>query len=120
LFSPGVPADGYEYVFKTNAMWRKNRKPVASNAFGTDQNRNYPEGYSGTCPGSTSPSSETYKGPTPGSEEETRTMMSFSAARNFAKVLDLHSSGREVCSFFLFFGDERGFRMDGVIEFVIF
>jgi carboxypeptidase T len=87
--------DGYNYVFTANNMWRKNRRPFAS-ASGVDQNRNYPQGWSTGCAGSTSVSSETYKGPSAGSEAETQTMMIWSGAERFAKVLDYHSSGREV------------------------
>ncbi len=87
--------DGYNYVFTTNNMWRKNRR-VVSGGVGIDQNRNYPQGWSTSCAGSTSPSSDTYKGPSPASEPETQTMLTWSRAERFAKVIDYHSSGREV------------------------
>lgn len=87
--------DGYNYVFTTNNMWRKNRRPFASGT-GVDQNRNYPQGWNTGCAGSTTVSSETYKGPSAASEAETRTMVTWSEAERFAKVLDYHSSGREV------------------------
>ena len=48
---------------------------------GVDQNRNYQLGWSGPCPGSTSVRSETYKGPSPASEAETQTMMTWSETR---------------------------------------
>ncbi len=87
--------DGYEYVFNTDNMWRKNRRPVG-NSVGIDLNRNYPFGWSSSCAGSTTASSATYKGPSAGSEAETQTMMAFGNARRFSKVLDYHSYGREV------------------------
>jgi len=87
--------DGYNYVFTTNNMWRKNRR-VVSGGVGIDQNRNYPQAWSTSCAGSTSPTSDTYKGPSPASEPETQTMMTWSRAERFAKVIDYHSSGREV------------------------
>ena len=87
--------DGYNYVFTTNNLWRKNRR-VFSNGVGVDQNRNYPQAWSSSCAGSTSVSSETYKGPSAGSEAETRTMMTWSESERFAKVIDYHSYGREV------------------------
>jgi carboxypeptidase T len=87
--------DGYNYVFTTNNMWRKNRRVFASGT-GVDQNRNYSQGWSTSCAGSTSVNSETYKGPSAASEAETRTMTTWSQAERFAKVLDYHSSGREV------------------------
>ena len=87
--------DGYNYVFTTNNLWRKNRR-VFSNGVGVDQNRNYPQAWSSSCAGSTSVSSETYKGPSAGSEAETRTMITWSETERFAKVIDYHSYGREV------------------------
>jgi carboxypeptidase T len=87
--------DGYDFVFTANNMWRKNRRQFA-NGTGVDQNRNYPQGWTASCAGSTSASSDTYKGPSAASEAETQTMMIWSQAERFAKVIDYHSSGREV------------------------
>ncbi len=87
--------DGYNYVFTTDNMWRKNRRVVAGGV-GVDQNRNYPQGWSAGCTGSTSVASETYRGPAAASEAETQTMMAWSQRERFAKVIDYHSSGREV------------------------
>ena len=87
--------DGYNYVFTGNNLWRKNRRVFASGV-GVDQNRNYPQGWGTSCAGSTSVTSETYKGPSAASEAETRTMMTWSETERFAKVIDYHSYGREV------------------------
>ncbi len=87
--------DGYNYVFTTNNLWRKNRR-VFANGVGVDQNRNYALGWSASCAGSTSVGSETYKGPSAASEAETRTMTTWSETERFAKVIDYHSYGREV------------------------
>lgn len=87
--------DGYVHVFTSDNMWRKNRRQM-SNGTGVDLNRNYPVGWSTSCSGSTSHSSETYKGPSAGSEVETQTMMAFGQDRRFSKVIDFHSSGREI------------------------
>jgi hypothetical protein len=86
--------DGYEYVFSGDNLWRKNRR-IFPEAVGVDLNRNYPQGWSNPCSGSTDPSSLTYKGPTPASEAETQTLMAWSGREHFAKVLDFHSRGRE-------------------------
>jgi len=83
--------DGYNHVFTVDNLWRKNRR----DGFGVDLNRNYPFLWSTACSGSTSTGSQTYKGPSAGSEPETLTMMAFSADQRFAKVIDYHSSGRE-------------------------
>ncbi len=87
--------DGYEYVFNVNNLWRKNRRPFAGGT-GVDLNRNYPFGWSTACGGSTSPSSETYRGPSAASEAETKTAIALSNDQRFDKVLDFHSFGREV------------------------
>jgi len=73
-------------------MWRKNRSPPN----GVDQNRNYDFGWDSECGGSTVPTSDTYRGPSPASEGETKLMVEFTRRRNLAKILDYHSSGREV------------------------
>lgn len=94
--APTWNPDGLNYVHTTEKMWRKNRRPNGSGKFGVDQNRNYPFLWNTSCGNSTSPSSDTYKGPTAASEPETQTMTAFYQSRHFAKVLDIHSSGREV------------------------
>jgi murein tripeptide amidase MpaA len=87
--------DGYDYVFNRDNLWRKNRR-VFPMGIGVDLNRNYPFGWHNPCSGSNQPSSNKYKGPEPASEAETKTMIAWSRDRHFAKVLDYHSSGREV------------------------
>ncbi len=87
--------DGYHQVFTGDNLWRKNRRVFAT-GIGVDLNRNYPLGWDSACSGSTSVGSQTYKGPSPASEPETRTMMTFSEDRHFARIIDYHSSGREV------------------------
>ncbi len=86
--------DGYQYVFDVDNMWRKNRH-VFGGGTGVDQNRNYPFGWNTDCSGDTDPGSDIYKGPSAGSENETRTLMSLSEHQRFARVIDYHSSGRE-------------------------
>jgi len=93
--APNWNPDGYEYVFNTNNLWRKNRR-VFPGGVGVDLNRNYPFGWTAPCAGSTSVSSDTYKGPSAGSEAETQTMVALQQSRRFAKLVDYHSSGREV------------------------
>jgi len=93
--SPVWNPDGYAYMYNYDNMWRKNRHPYPPGV-GVDLNRNYPFGWDSAGGGSTNPTSEEYKGPTPASEAETQTMMVLGNDRHFAKVLDYHSSGREV------------------------
>ncbi len=92
---PVCNPDGYEYVFNSNNLWRKNRR-VFSGAVGVDLNRNYPQGWTNNCSGSSSAGSNTYKGPSEASEAETQAIIALSEAVRFAKVIDFHSSGREV------------------------
>jgi hypothetical protein len=87
--------DGYEYVFNVNNNWRKNRRVFASSV-GVDLNRNYPAGWGTSCGGSTNPSSDTYRGPSEASEAETQLMIAFHEDKRFEKLIDYHSSGREV------------------------
>ena len=87
--------DGYNHVFTTDNMWRKNRRVFATGV-GVDLNRNFPPGYSAPCAGSTAVASETYKGPSAFSEAETQTMQLWSRAERFAKVIDYHTYGQEV------------------------
>jgi predicted deacylase len=93
-FVPVVNPDGYHHVFTADSFWRKNRRPFGSFT-GVDLNRNYPLGWGGSCTGSTSPSSDTYKGPSAASEAETQSLIGLSRARRFERVLDFHSYGRE-------------------------
>lgn len=87
--------DGYAYMFNYDNYWRKNRVPYPP-GIGVDLNRNYPFGWYSSGSGSTSPTSDTYKGPSPASEMETQSMIVWGNDRHFAKVLDYHSYGREV------------------------
>jgi hypothetical protein len=69
---PMVNPDGNNKVWTANNMWRKNTRE----GYGVDINRNYPYAW-GTCNGSSGSSySDTYRGPSAGSEPETQAMMS--------------------------------------------
>lgn len=92
---PVCNPDGYNYVFNGDNLWRKNRR-VFSGAVGVDLNRNYPQGWTYNCSGSNNPGSNTYKGPSEASESETQAIIALSESVRFAKVIDFHSSGREV------------------------
>jgi predicted deacylase len=81
--------DGLHSVWKGNVWQRKNAR-------GVDLNRNYPVGWKMSCGGDTDPSSEGYRGNKPLSEVETQTMKKWQADRHFAKVMDVHSYGRDL------------------------
>lgn len=68
---PMVNPDGNHRVWNGKNMWRKN----ALGGYGVDINRNYPFEWN-SCNGSSgSKSSETYRGPSAGSEPETKALM---------------------------------------------
>jgi hypothetical protein len=68
---PMVNPDGNNKVWTSNSMWRKNMRE----GYGVDINRNHPYAW-GTCNGSSGSSwSDTYRGPSAGSEPETQAMM---------------------------------------------
>lgn len=96
-FIPVVNPDGYEYNRTTSpnggGMWRKNRKNNGG-SFGIDLNRNYgPQAYWNAPNGgsSTSPSSDTYRGPSPFSEPETQAMRDLVNSRRFRVALNYHT-----------------------------
>jgi hypothetical protein len=72
--------DGYEYTFDVDRLWRKNLRDNNNDGQitvgdGVDPNRNFNEHWGYDDEGSSNePFSETYRGPTPASEPETRAM----------------------------------------------
>ncbi|MBM4158617.1 MAG: T9SS type A sorting domain-containing protein [Ignavibacteria bacterium] len=98
-WTPIINPDGYCYNQSTNpnggGMWRKNRKLYGS-TYGVDLNRNFGtyNFWNSTNNGSsTSPSSDTYRGPNPFSEPETQNFRDFLNSRNFKLSLDYHTYG---------------------------
>jgi carboxypeptidase T len=70
---PMFNVDGNHRMWTKDSMWRKNTR----NGHGVDLNRNYP-GTWNTCNGSSGMTfSQTYRGPSAGSEPETQVMMNF-------------------------------------------
>ena len=92
--APTWNPDGYNCVFTTDDMWRKNRR-VFPTGIGVDENRNGPFGWDSSCAGDDDPSSETYRGPSAGSEAEVQNMVAWSRDRHFSKIIDYHCYGRE-------------------------
>ncbi|XP_068595174.1 carboxypeptidase A5 [Brachionichthys hirsutus] len=84
--------DGYYFTQNGNRMWRKTRKPnPGSRCFGVDPNRNWDAGFGG--PGaSSSPCSETYRGPSAHSESEVKAIVDFVKTHgNFKSFVSIHS-----------------------------
>lgn len=95
-FVPVVNPDGFLYNIQTNpgggGMWRKNRRNNGG-SYGVDPNRNYTYQWGYDNQGSSpTPSSETYRGPSAGSEPEVQAMMNFINARNFKTGMTVHTS----------------------------
>ncbi|MFF5530904.1 M14 family zinc carboxypeptidase [Streptomyces cinerochromogenes] len=92
--------DGYDYTFKDSGtrLWRKNLRDVngdgaISTGDGVDLNRNfaYKWGYDdeGSSP---NPTSQTYRGASPGSEPETRALDAFEKRIGFTYAINYHSA----------------------------
>jgi len=86
--------DGVAYNEITNpnggGMWRKNRRNNGNGTYGVDQNRNFPFEWVGSG-SSTNPSSDTYRGPSAGSEPETQALMNLVNSHDFFAAQDLHT-----------------------------
>ncbi|MGH2901213.1 MAG: M14 family zinc carboxypeptidase, partial [Solirubrobacteraceae bacterium] len=92
--------DGYQYTFGAERLWRKNLRDNDANGVidgsdGVDPNRNYPEHWNFDDEGSnTLTSSETYRGPAPASEPETRALIGLFDRVPFKFAISYHSFGQ--------------------------
>ena len=91
--------DGYQYTFDGERLWRKNLRDndgdgQISIVDGVDPNRNYPEHFDYDREGSSSiPSSQTFRGPSAGSEPETQAMVGLMTRVRFSFQVNYHSYG---------------------------
>jgi Zinc carboxypeptidase len=84
--------DGYQYTFTNDRFWRKNRRDNGDGTFGVDPNRNYPEFWGYDNAGSSGATgNETYRGPGPASEPETKAIIAFHAAHPPVVSVSYHS-----------------------------
>ena len=99
-FMPIMNPDGYEYTFTDQRLWRKNLRDnngdgITQVGDGVDPNRNYPSHWGYDNEGSSDiPSSETYRGPSPASEPETRAAMKLFDTAKAEFMVNYHSNGR--------------------------
>ncbi|XP_051158291.1 carboxypeptidase B-like [Leptopilina boulardi] len=96
---PVVNPDGYEYTFRGDRLWRKNRNNPEKGGvcIGVDLNRNY--GYRwGGLGTSKQPCREIFAGTGPFSEPETNAIKNFfeASAANFKAFLSFHSYGQYI------------------------
>uniref|UniRef100_A0A8D8I4H9 Zinc carboxypeptidase A 1 n=1 Tax=Culex pipiens TaxID=7175 RepID=A0A8D8I4H9_CULPI len=87
--------DGLEFSRNSNRMWRKTRQPSSVLCTGTDPNRNF-DYFWRTGGASTIACSDTFSGPTPFSEPETRAMADYYAtiADKINVQFSFHSFGQ--------------------------
>jgi hypothetical protein len=95
-FVPCLNPDGFEYNRATRpnggGMWRKNRRNNGGGIYGVDINRNWTTGWTAPYGGnSTSPSSDTYRGPSPQSEPEIQALDNFIKGRKFVLGHSCHT-----------------------------
>ncbi|KAJ0173500.1 hypothetical protein K1T71_010649 [Dendrolimus kikuchii] len=85
---PVTNPDGYIWSHTSFRMWRKNRRPIRNN-FGVDLNRNWNNNWlvSGA---SINPALDTYAGPGPFSEPETRSLSTY--IRSISDRIDMYLS----------------------------
>jgi hypothetical protein len=98
-FVPVMNPDGYQYTFDVERLWRKNLSDNDGNGEidsndGVDLNRNFPEHWNYDEEGSSSQiTSDTYRGPAPGSEPETIANMALFDKADFSFAISYHSYG---------------------------
>jgi Zinc carboxypeptidase len=91
--------DGYQYTFDVERLWRKNLRDNNSDGQitsgdGVDPNRNFNEHWGYDDEGSSpDPSDETYRGPSPASEPETKAMQGLINLIKPKFMSNLHSVG---------------------------
>ncbi|MBN1465708.1 zinc carboxypeptidase, partial [candidate division KSB1 bacterium] len=87
---PMVNPDGHHYSVSSDRLWRKNRRDNGDGSYGVDLNRNYSHAWGG--PGSSGDTfSETYRGPAPFSEPESRACRDFLSAVQPRALISYHS-----------------------------
>jgi carboxypeptidase T len=98
-FVPCINPDGYVYNETTNpnggGMWRKNRRNNGNGTFGVDLNRNYSYGW-GTTGTSSTPSNDTYCGPSAFSEPETQAMRWLVQNNDFEMAFNAHTYAEDI------------------------
>ncbi|KAI5642825.1 zinc carboxypeptidase domain-containing protein [Phthorimaea operculella] len=88
---PVANPDGYAWTHSNDRMWRKNRRPVGNNQIGVDLNRNWNNNWL-VAGASTNPASDSYAGPGPFSEPETRSLSEYiRSVENIELYLSFHS-----------------------------
>jgi len=93
VIMPVLNVDGYSFTWNGNRMWRKTRsRNVGSSCIGTDPNRNWNVKWGGVGT-SSSPCRDTYHGPYPFSEIETRNVARYlyDIRSSIVGYMDIHA-----------------------------
>ncbi|KFO27861.1 Carboxypeptidase B2 [Fukomys damarensis] len=96
---PLVNVDGYDYTWKKNRMWRKNRSIHGRNGcIGTDLNRNFDSKHWCEEGASSFSCSETYCGPYPESEPEVKAVANFLRRhiKHTKAYISMHSYSQQI------------------------
>lgn len=88
---PMLNVDGNNIVWTSDTWWRKNARANGSNVHGVDLNRNYSFAWNACSGSSGSPSSDTYRGASAGSEPETQALMKLGYMTYPTASLSYHS-----------------------------
>ncbi|MDQ8164206.1 MAG: M14 family zinc carboxypeptidase, partial [Gemmatimonadota bacterium] len=89
---PVANPDGYQYTFTNERLWRKTRSPQANGNIGVDMNRNHTVSWGLDNQGSSGEAaSEIFRGTSPASEVETRSIESFLAAHPPVAAVSYHT-----------------------------
>lgn len=89
---PVANPDGYQYTFTSERLWRKTRSPQAGGSVGVDMNRNHSVAWGLDNQGSSSePASDIFRGPSPASEVETRSIETFLTAHPPGAAVSYHT-----------------------------
>ncbi len=88
---PMLNPDGSAYCWATDQYWTKNRRDNGGGVYGVDLGHNYPLDW-GACFGSASdPNSNSYRGPSAGSEPEIQGLMTLAQNHHFDIVISYNS-----------------------------
>ncbi|KAM6178217.1 carboxypeptidase B2 [Rhynchocyon petersi] len=96
---PVMNVDGYDYTWKKNRMWRKNRSSHGNNrCIGTDLNRNFASKHWCGEGASSYSCAETYCGPYPESEPEVKAVADFlrENIKQIKSYISMHSYSQQI------------------------
>ncbi|XP_037024577.1 zinc carboxypeptidase-like [Bradysia coprophila] len=102
-FIPVLNPDGFAYTKRTNRLWRKSRYPHSHLCYGVDLNRNFDFMWMHVG-ASSNPCSDTFAGPEPFSDPETKALSEFMTAHidEIKLFITFHSYGQYILTPFAY------------------